>query len=83
MSQPNAKSGSIDTRGAVDLDAVKVRQAAEAAAKKIVEEKEAEERQRALEKYAQDWDNAMNRAFKGIVPRRTRHRMMRESAEGR
>lgn len=29
----------------------------------------------------QQWDQAMNRAFKGIISRPTRHRMMQRAAE--
>ena len=66
----------FDAGGAVDLDQVKAAKAAEEAARKLAEEKRAEEKREALERYAQAWDNAMNRAFKGIVSRPARHRMM-------
>lgn len=79
MSNP---SDPIDTTGAVDLADVKARADARVAAAEEVAQQEAEQaRLRDIMARAESWDKAMQRAFKGIMPRHVRHRYLRRGVE--
>lgn len=68
----NPIPGGIPSDAAVDLDKyMQDKKVRDEAALKAAQEK-------ALER-VRSWDKAMQRAFKGIVPRPTRHRMINEA----
>lgn len=71
----------INTRGAVDLDAVKLRKQQQEQAEAIAKQAEEERAFRELQATAQSWDRAMSRAFKGVVSRPKRHRLMVKTSQ--
>ncbi len=70
----------IDSRGAVDLDAVKLRKTQEETAAKLAAEKRQADEQAAVQAHALAWEKAMKRAFKGIFPHKTRMRFLNDSS---
>jgi sulfite reductase beta subunit-like hemoprotein len=66
---------------AVDLSIVAADAKREAERDTAIEQVRQEQQMLQLTAQAREWDRAMNRAFKGIMPRPTRHAMMKRAAD--